>query len=100
MPKTNFKHIGIENNSFLKLFRQKNATHVGDRENALSVLSNLDYDQVGRQKYQYKMVFEEPDIEVERKVLVKLGQIPMAIKGMAAMKKVQVSTEFEERDVI
>lgn len=55
MPKTGFKRIELENSSILKLYRQKNATHVGDRENASSVMCNLDYDKINRVKYRYSM---------------------------------------------
>jgi hypothetical protein len=47
-PNKAFKRLVLENSSFLKLYRQKNATHVLDRETASSVVHNLDYEQIGR----------------------------------------------------
>lgn len=66
LPKNKtFKRIDLENSTFLKMYMQKNATHVGDRENATSVMQNLDYEQITKQKYKNGMVIEEPDFDVE-----------------------------------
>jgi hypothetical protein len=43
----------------------------------MSVMSNLDYFMVGRQKYRYMMPpVEEPELNIEKTLLFKLGQIP------------------------
>ena len=86
MPKTGYKRINLQNSSFLKLYRQKNATHVGDRENANSVMSNLDYDLVGKQRYRYSMIVSEPDIDIEQRLLVKLGQLPPTVTSESGVK--------------
>ena len=65
LPKTDYKRISLQESSFLKLFRQKNATHVGDRENAFSVMTNFNYDVIGKQRYLYGASFEEPDLNVD-----------------------------------
>jgi hypothetical protein len=52
------------------MFRQQNKTHVGDREGAASVMCNLDYDKINKVKYRYSMRFEEPDIELEKGLLI------------------------------
>lgn len=80
LPKTHFKRLELENSSVLKMYRQQNATHVGDRENATSVMCNLDYDMIGKQRYRYSMRIEEPTFDIEQGLLVKLGQAPTIAK--------------------
>ena len=59
----------------MKFFRQKNNIHEGDRENALSLSSNLDLkfhrDNRHRLNRSYKM--EEPEVNIGKKALVGLG---------------------------
>ena len=45
------KKIPLKNTDFLKGYRQKNAIHTGDRESAISVSCNFDYDLIGYQPY-------------------------------------------------
>ena len=74
LPKNKIiSEIKLQNSSILKKFRQKNDTHVGDSENAISISSNLDYDAVGHQPYQYKMRVSEPEFDIQKSMLVKLG---------------------------
>lgn len=70
LPNTDFKRISLQESSFLKLFRQKNAAHVGDRENAFSVMTNFNYDIAGKQRYIFGASFEEPDLKVDEKLLI------------------------------
>jgi hypothetical protein len=71
------KTIHLKDSSILKQYRQKNATHVGDRESAISVSNNFDYDKIGRLKYEFKRSIAEPDFPIEKSMLVKLGQLPL-----------------------
>jgi len=71
------ERIRLKDSNILKNFRQKNAIHPGDRESALSVSCNFNYDLVGHQSYEFKMKVKEPDFDIDKSMLVKLGQIPL-----------------------
>ena len=68
----------VQSNKYLKLWRQKNNTHEGDRENSRSILSNLDYSAIKNQKYRYMdSELAEPELDIGAKTLIGLGQVPI-----------------------
>jgi hypothetical protein len=80
LPKVN-KHVmmKISNNNFLKLYRQKNATHDRDRENATSIVQNLQLpkgSEYMRNPFFNRKAQEEPMLDLSADELLNISQIP------------------------
>ena len=80
LPINERKHIGasIKNNEWLKMFRQKNSMHDGNREGAKSLSENIafDYWTYKENKFFNKLPVVEKLIDYPYSELVQMGQAP------------------------
>ncbi len=79
LPETNSNiKVSLEND-FLKLHMQQVSTHDGDWEHSKNILRNMDFSKLDTMAMKYpfrRKPYKEPEINIDKESLVKLGQLP------------------------